>query len=127
MIIALLKGTARPLRLHAPPAPYHHLVFFVLCPPVFRQRPQATVLEIYGCKFAAHYPRGDTSTFPKILGVRAPWGNFFPKFFFKIRTENIRSHGPDPGKNKQKKKIWPRTPLGPGRSLKGARITFFEF
>jgi len=73
-------------------------VFF--CPPVFRKRPQATVLEISGWKFAGTLTLGGIHHFPKKIS---------PIFFRDIDLKMWGSHAPDPWKNKQKQ-FWAPDP-----------------
>ncbi len=75
----------------------------------------------------AHYPRGDTSTFPKIVGVGPPWGEIFPNFFSRdIDLKMLGSHAPDPGKNKQKKFFAPDPPGLGGVASKLLELRFLN-
>jgi len=105
----------------------HPDVCFFFCPPLVLRTSTGHSFRAIAMKLCRHITLGGYRNRPKILGVRPPWGNFFPNFFFRdIDLKICLSHAPDPGKNKQKK-FGGRTPLGSGRSLNGARMTFFEF
>ncbi len=84
MIIAWLKGTALPLRLHAPPGalPPSSIISIFISPAtyaiVYRSQFYRYLYEI----LQAHCPRGEISTFPKNLRVGPPGGKYVPQIFF---------------------------------------------
>ena len=96
MIIAWLKGTALPLRLHAPPGalpPSSFVFFFVRSSIAHRYRPQFLTYRYEIVQ--AHCHRGGIGAFVKILGGRTPLGGkFFPNFFSRYRFENVRESCP---------------------------------
>ena len=65
---------------------FHYSVF---CPPFTPKPTGHSFRDILDETLQAHYPRGDTLTFPKILGVGPPGGNLSPKFFARFRSENM--------------------------------------
>ena len=65
--------------------------------------------------------------FSKKFGGRTPLGKIFsPIFFPDIDLKICVSHAPDPGKI-SKKILGAGPPWAPGLSLKGGKMTFFEF
>ncbi len=60
--------------------------FLFFCPPLEIGKAYRPQFQSYGDEILhAHYPWGDTSTFPTILGVGPPEGKFFPNCLLRYR------------------------------------------
>ena len=105
MIIALLKGTALPLRLHAPPGalPPSSWVYFYLSLE-FAHAYRQQFLRYRDEIVQAHCHRGGIGAFVKIWGVGPPWREIFSQIFFRNFDLKIqRNHAQGPRKKTVKK------------------------